>query len=465
MADSDPVATRFAPFAEKMRAEGLPELAIRTFQHYYEQLEAGASGTLSRAEIDPVSELPSASDLDTRAAGEEALAHTVVIKLNGGLGTSMGMTRAKSLLSVKEGHCFLDVIAKQVLWLRERHACSVPLLLMNSFRTRDDSLAVLARHAGLAGKLPLDFLQHKVPRIRADDHTPIVWPAEPSYEWCPPGHGDLYTALLTSGVLDALVEAGFRTAFVSNADNLGAVLDLELLGWFAESGAPFAMEVKERTIADRKGGHLALRKGGGLILRETAQCPEDERAEFEDISLYRFFNTNNLWLDLPALRETLRARDGVLGLPMIKNRKPVDPADSDSPEVIQLETAMGAALSVFEGARTIRVPAHRFAPVKTTNDLLVVRSDAYELAPDFRVVPAPGAHPEDTLIDLDPTCFKHIDSMEERFPEGTPSLRACRELVVRGDVSFGADVVIRGVVRVEAPEGEALQVPDGAVLS
>ncbi|MCP3983885.1 MAG: UTP--glucose-1-phosphate uridylyltransferase [bacterium] len=447
-----------------MRAEGLPELAIRTFEYYYEQLEAGATGTFSRAEIDPVSDVPSAEELDARGAGEEALAHTVVLKLNGGLGTSMGMTRAKSLLPVKDGYCFLDVIAKQILWLRERHACRVPLLLMDSFRTRDDSLAVLARHAGLAGELPLDFLQHKVPRIRADDRTPVAWPAEPNYEWCPPGHGDLYTALLTSGILDALVDAGFRTAFVSNADNLGAVLDLDLLGWFAESGAPFAMEVKQRTIADRKGGHLALRKEGGLLLRETAQCPPEEKAEFEDIDLYRFFNTNNLWLDLHALRDTLRARDGVLGLPMIKNLKPVDPRDSDSPEVIQLETAMGAALSVFDGARAIRVPGHRFAPVKTTNDLLSVRSDAYELAPDFRIVAAPGAHPEDALIDLDSGFFKTVDQLEAHFPEGAPSLRECEELVVRGDVSFGAGVVVRGAARVEAPAGETLTVPDGTVL-
>ncbi len=454
----------FEPFAQKMRAEGLPELAIRTFRHYFEQLEAGASGTLARAEIEPVDDVPAAEELDTRAAGETALAHTVVLKLNGGLGTSMGMTRAKSLLPVKEELTFLDVIARQVLWLREQHACAVPLLLMNSFRTRDDSLAVLARHPGLAGDLPADFLQHKVPRIRADDRTPALWPADPSHEWCPPGHGDLYTALLTSGILDALVEAGMRTAFVSNADNLGAVLDLELLGWFAESGAPFAMEVKERTVADRKGGHLARQKAGGLVLREIAQCPEDELGEFEDIGLYRFFNTNNLWLDLPALRDALRARDGVLGLPMIRNEKPVDPTDSDSPRVIQLETAMGAALSVFEGAQAVRVPAHRFAPVKTTNDLLAVRSDAYELAPDFRIVPAPGARPEDALIDLDPAFFKRVDQLDARFPGGAPSLRACRELVVRGDVTFGAGVVVRGAARVEAPEGEALRIPDGAEL-
>ena len=92
----------FAPFAEMMRAEGLPEPAIRCFAHYYGELASGSGGTLSRREIGPVESVESADDLgDRAAAGHEALARTVVIKLNGGLGTTMGMRRAKSLLTVR----------------------------------------------------------------------------------------------------------------------------------------------------------------------------------------------------------------------------------------------------------------------------------------------------------------------------------------------------------------------------
>ncbi|MDX1650778.1 MAG: UTP--glucose-1-phosphate uridylyltransferase, partial [Myxococcota bacterium] len=342
----------FEPFEEKMRAEGLPEAAIRAFRHDYEQLARGATGTLSESEIEPVAAdaLSAAADLGEaeREAGRAALPRTVVIKLNGGLGTSMGMTKAKSLLPVKEGQSFLDVIARQMIRLRERFGCVVPLVLMNSFRTRDDSLKALAAHGPLSGPLPPDFLQHKVPKVRADDLQPASWPREPEHEWCPPGHGDLYTALVTSGMLEAMRAEGFRHAFVSNADNLGALLEPSILGWFAASGAPFAMEVKERTDADRKGGHLARRRDGGLVLREIAQCPPEERERFEDVSRYAFFNTNNLWLDLEVLRETLEARGGVLGLPLIRNEKPVDPTDSSSPRVYQLETAMGAAIGVFE---------------------------------------------------------------------------------------------------------------------
>ncbi len=455
----------FGPFEKKMRDEGLPDLAVRTFRHYYEDLASGASGTLTRKEIGPVDSVPSSEEFQTRDAGVAALGHTVVLKLNGGLGTSMGMTQAKSLLTIKEGLNFLDVIARQMEYLRERHQASVPLLLMNSFRTQDDSLEVIRRYPGLTGSLPLDFLQHKVPKILAEDLSPASWPRDSDHEWCPPGHGDLYTALVTSGSLDALLAAGIRTAFVSNADNLGAVLDLNLLGWFVESGAPFAMEVKERTVADRKGGHLAERVGGGLTLREIAQCPDEERSEFEDIEFFKYFNTNNLWLDLVALKEALHQRDGVLGLPMIRNQKRLDPKDADSPQVYQLETAMGAAISVFDGAKAVRVPSHRFAPVKTTADLLSVWSDAYCLAEDFRVLPSEGATPEDTRIELDPEYFQHVDQLEAQLSGGAPSLKDCRSLAVSGDVRFGKDIVLRGDVRIQAPEGSVLKIEDGAELS
>jgi len=458
------VGADFAPFAEKMRAEGLPEPAIRCFAHYYGELAGGSGGTLSRREIGPVESVENADDLgDRAAAGHEALARTVVIKLNGGLGTTMGMRRAKSLLSVREELSFLDVIARQVLHLRHTHGSRVPLLLMNSFRTRDDTLEALAKYPDLAGDLPLDFLQHKVPRVAAADLGPVRWPADPELEWCPPGHGDLYLALDTSGVLERLLDAGFRTAFVSNADNLGASLDLDILGWFAGERLPFAMEVCDRTPAHRKGGHLARRHGGGLVLREIAQCPEDELESFQDVSLYRYFNTNNLWVDLEALAGALRESGDVLPLPMIRNEKRVDPAAPGSPKAIQLETAMGAAISVFPGARALRVSEDRFAPVKTTGDLLAVASDAFMLTEEWRVVPTPGRTGH-LLVDLDPAHYAHVDQLDARFPAGPPSLLDCRRLEVRGDVRFGAAVRCRGEVKLRAAAARACTVPDGALL-
>jgi UTP--glucose-1-phosphate uridylyltransferase len=444
---------------EKMREAGVGEAAIDTFAHYYEQLREGASGMLPESEIERVGELPT---LDELPEGDPALVdQAVVIKLNGGLGTSMGMTKAKSLIEAKDGLTFLDIVVGQVLGLRERFAARLPLVLMNSFATRDDSLAALAAHPEVEADVPLDFLQNKVPKIGADDLQPVSWPDDPSLEWAPPGHGDLYTALVTSGMLEQLLDRGYRYAFVSNSDNLGAVLDVRILSWFAGEGAPFAMEVAQRTEADRKGGHIARRRSDGrLVLRETAQTPEEDLEALQDVGRHPFVNTNNLWVDLAALRDTLREREGVLGLPIIVNRKTVDPTDSSSPPVVQLETAMGAAIGVFDGAQALHVPRRRFAPVKTTSDLLALRSDAYVIGDDKRVELAPerDAPP---FIDLDSKHYKLIRDFEARFPRGAPSLVACDRLVVKGDVTFGRGVVVYGSVTVEGPA----QIENGAELA
>jgi UTP--glucose-1-phosphate uridylyltransferase len=440
----------------KMRADGQSEDAIRTFERAYRALEAGASGTLPDAELEPVRDVPAVADL---ASGDatDALDRVAVVKLNGGLGTSMGMTRAKSLIEAREGLSFLDVISRQVLALRARHGVRLPLVLMNSYRTREDSLEALERYPDLATDVPLDFLQHREPRIRADDLAPVQWPADPELEWSPPGHGDLYPALRSSGMLAALRDRGYRYAFVSNADNLGAVLDARLLAWFAASAAPFAMEVVVGTELDRKGGHIARRRESGrLVLRETAQADDPE--SFRDFRRWRYYNSNNLWMDLDAVAALLDAGDGVIELPLIVNRKRV--AGDDTPEVIQLESAMGAAIGAFDGARAVCVPRTRFAPVKTTDDLLVLRSDVYRLDDDARVV----RDADEPFVELDPEHFKTVADFDRRFPAGPPSLERSERFVVRGDVTFGSGVVVRGDVTVEAPPGEPLRVPDGAVL-
>ena len=443
---------------EKMRAEGLPKIAIDTFAHYEQRLREGEQGTLPEAELEPLSDLPSSEDLPDPDGS--ALGQVVVLKLNGGLGTSMGMTKAKSLVEVKEGQTFLDVIVRQVLHLRERYGAQIPLLLMNSFATRDDTLEALERYPELhIDGLPLDFVQGKVPKLLVDGFQPVSWPDDPALEWAPPGHGDVFTSLATSGMLDTLLERGYEYLFLSNSDNLGAVLEPRILDWFAREQLPFVSEVVDRTEGDRKGGHLARRRGGGgLVLRETAQVPEEDQEAFEDVERHRFFNANNIWVNLRALKAALEERGGVLGLPMIVNRKTVDPNDPSSPEALQLETAMGAAIGVFEGAAAVHVPRARFAPVKTTSNLLVVRSDAYELAVDWTVR---LSHERDAapIVELSDE-FKLLRGFEERFASGPPSLVGAERLEVEGDVRFGAAVVVRGRVRVEGPAS----IPDGAVL-
>ena len=446
---------------EKMRADGVAEAAIATFADLYERLRAGETGMIGESGIDPVQSVPDAAELGP--GGEDVLDSAVVLKLNGGLGTSMGLDGPKSLLPVKEGLTFLDITARQVLALRERTGARLPLVLMNSFSTRAPSLAVLSRYPSLRADVPADFVQNKEPKLRADTLRPVSWPADPALEWAPPGHGDLYTALVSSGMLAALLDAGYRWAFVANVDNLGAVLDPRILGWVAAQEIPFLMEAADRTDADRKGGHLAVRgDDGSLVLREIAQTPESDLAAFQDVARHRYFNTNNLWLDLRALDAVMAARGGVLGLPMIVNRKTVDPRDASSPAVIQLETAMGAAISVFSGARALRVPRTRFAPVKTTDDLLALRSDAYVLTDELHVTLAPSRS-RPPYVELDSRFYKQVGDFEERFAAGAPSLVACESLRVSGDVTFGAGVVVRGRVEVSAAGAE--RIAEGTVLA
>jgi UTP--glucose-1-phosphate uridylyltransferase len=443
-----------------MRAEGLDDAAVESFRRQYTRLRDGETGTLAESAIEPVQSLPDAAQF-TEEASADLLDQAVIIKLNGGLGTSMGMTKAKSLLEVKDGKTFLDLIAEQVLDLRERSGARLPLVLMSSFATREDSLAALAPYGDLSAGLPADFVQNKVPKVRADDLTPVTWEKDPAMEWAPPGHGDLYTALVGSGMLSALLDDGYRYAFVSNSDNLGAVLEPRILAWLARERAPFLMEVADRTSSDRKGGHLARRaQDGGLVLREIAQTPEEDVDRFQDTSRHRFFNTNTLWVDLAALRDVVNAGDGVIDLPMIVNRKTVDPGDKQSTPVIQLETAMGAAIGVFEGAAAVRVPRSRFVPVKTTNDLLSLRSDAYVIGEGRAVHLAPERGGTPPFVDLDDDYYKLVSDFDARFGEGPPSLVACDTLKVVGDVTFGADVVVRGDVVVEGVS----RVASGSVL-
>ncbi|CAN5193172.1 UTP--glucose-1-phosphate uridylyltransferase [soil metagenome] len=447
---------------EKMAAEAVDPVAIEVFTHYYRLVEAGETGMVAESTIEPL-DMPALADVEVDdEAARKAIGTTAVVKLNGGLGTSMGLDRAKSLLEVRDGLCFLDVIARQVLALRERYDAVLPLIFMDSFRTSADTLEVLGGYPDLAVEgLPLDFLQNKEPKLREDDLAPVKWPADPALEWCPPGHGDLYTALRGTGLLDQLIQAGYTQVFVSNSDNLGAVPDPRVAGWFAGSGSPFAIEAVRRTPSDRKGGHFATRKADGrIVLRETAQTLEEDKEALGDLSRHRFASTNNLWFDLAAMKAELERRDGILGLAMIKNTKTVDPADSSSPSVIQIETAMGAAIQVFDGATTIEVTRDRFVPVKTTNDLMVLRSDCYRLT-DASVLELVAD--ELPFVDLDPDHYKLVDDFDARFPEGVPSLRSASRLEVRGDWRFGAGVRVVGEARVDE-EGSPGEVQAGTTL-
>lgn len=437
----------FSVIEKKMVEAGLSRSAIDAFRHSVDTVLSGASGVLAESDITPAQGVEDWDALiaSTPEAPRELIAQSVVIKLNGGLGTSMGLQKAKSLLPIQQGMTFLDLIVRQVKALRERAGYPVRLLLMNSFSTSADTMAWLARYAkdGLADPSEVEMVQNRVPKLLKDTLEPARCPANPDLEWCPPGHGDIYPSLVGSGWLDRLLAEGVRYAFVSNSDNLGAQLDLHFLHWFAQSNAPFAMEVTRRTEADKKGGHLATRLADGhLVLREVAQCADEDLPAFQDIQKHRYFNTNNLWVRLDALKEFMESHGGVMPLPVIRNVKTLDPRDASTPRVYQLEVAMGAAIECFPGARAVCVPRTRFFPVKTTSDLLLLRSDAVEIDRAGKVSLAPECSGRAPVVSLDAR-YKFVDSLDSL---GVPSLKNATSLTVKGEHTFQPGEELHGDV-------------------
>ncbi|MDB4437996.1 UTP--glucose-1-phosphate uridylyltransferase [bacterium] len=445
---------------QKMEDKGVMNSAILAFVRAYELIASGSSGEVSESEITPAQSVADYAELECADSFDPALlARTVVIKLNGGLGTSMGLEKVKSLLEVRPGVAFLDLMSRQILSLRAETGGEVRFLLMNSNASSDDTREYLSKSVPEIGDpAELELLQNWAPKLDRETLEPVSHPANPDLEWCPPGHADVYPTLEGSGWLDRLLADGVKYAFISNSDNLGAVLDPTLLSFFAKGDAPFLMEVTRRTEADKKGGHLATRKADDrLLLREVAQCPDEDLESFQDIDRHQFFNTNNIWVNLEKLKEVMTATGGVLELPVIRNAKTVDPRDSSTTAIFQLEQAMGSAIECFDGAAAVNVPRSRFAPVKGTTDLFALRSDAYEVGNDGRVQLVASREGKPPVVNFSPE-YKLVDSLGDL---GQPSLLETDVLEVSGPVKFSEGVVIKGKVSIVNSSGEVKTVASG----
>lgn len=455
-------------FIEKMRKENLPQAAINVFIHYYSKLKAGDTGLIAEKEINPVSknEIDNLSTISLKSSAElsKLLSEVVCIKLNGGLGTTMGLRGPKSLVPVKNNLNFLDITSQALCAFNKQHNVKVPLILMNSFRTESESIAALKKYPDIFSDIPISFVQHKFPKIVVSTLLPASYPEDPELEWNPPGHGDLFIAFQTSGILSTLIQKGYRYAFISNIDNLGANLDTAILSYLADNQIPFLMEVTERTWMDRKGGHLARLKNDHLILREAAQCPENDLDSFRDISKHSFFNTNNLWIDLIALKNKLNEHNNFLDLPMIRNRKKLNPISKDSPDVYQVESAMGSAISIFTNAKALQVPRKRFAPVKNCEELLLLWSDAFIIDENCQIIDNPEKKFTNITVQLDPTYYSFISQLNDRFPFGAPSLIECKDLVIKGDIRFGKNIKLVNSVALTNSQSEQVTITDNSII-
>jgi len=446
-------------FVTKMENEGIHPLVIDTFSCYFKKAASGETGLIYDKDISPVGldEIENIKNLDKYAkTGKRVLKKSVMIILNGGLGTSMGLTKAKSLLPVKDGKTFLEIK------LRQAEHFNISTAFMNSYNTHKDTVdAISSINPSIS---TLFFLQHKFPKVLQEGLSPANWPADRDMEWNPPGHGDIYTALYTSGILKQLLDDGIIYAFISNSDNLGATIEESILGFFAENKFSFMMEVAERTPHDLKGGHLAKLKDSRLILRESAQCPVKELNAFRDIGIYRFFNTNNIWINLKFLNDFIEKKE-IIQLPIIMNPKTLDPRDEKSPKVYQIETAMGSAISAFENATAIRVARSRLIPVKKCNDLLSVRSDCFILTKENRLIVNP-ARKLDKLpeIKLDPLYYSKIEMFDKRFENAIPSLIDCKSLTIKGDVLFQKNVTIKDEAVIKNSRPSQAVIKEGMVI-
>ncbi|KAF1891049.1 hypothetical protein Lal_00001185 [Lupinus albus] len=377
----------------------------------------------------------------------------VVLKLNGGLGTTMGCTGPKSVIEVRDGLTFLDLIVIQIENLNNKYGSNVPLLLMNSFNTHDDTQKIVEKYTNSNLEIHT-FNQSQYPRLVAEDFLPLPSKGKTDKDgWYPPGHGDVFPSLFNSGKLDALLSKGKEYVFVANSDNLGAIVDLKILNHLVQNKNEYCMEVTPKTLADVKGGTLISYEGR---LLEIAQVPDEHVNEFKSIEKFKIFNTNNLWVNLNAVKRLVEA--DALKMEIIPNPKEVDGV-----KVLQLETAAGAAIRFFDKAIGINVPRSRFLPVKATSDLLLVQSDLYTLQDGFVARNSARANPENPSIELGPE-FKKVSNFLSRF-KSIPSIIGLDSLKVAGDAWFGASITLKGKVSIVAKPGAKLEIPDGAVIA
>ncbi|KAH8828506.1 UTP-glucose-1-phosphate uridylyltransferase [Flagelloscypha sp. PMI_526] len=400
----------------------------------------------STNQVVPYDQLPT-------SAQTSSLSKLAVLKVNGGLGTSMGMTGAKSALEVKDDMTFLDLTVRQIEHLNTSKKVDVPLILMTSFNTHEDTLRIIKKYANQQLRITT-FNQSRYPRIHKETLLPVPQRADDDKSaWYPPGHGDLYNALTASGVLDQLISEGKEYLFVSNSDNLGAIVDERILQHMMDSGAEFLMEVTDKTKAD--GGTL-IDYEGSIRLLEVAQVPSEHLEDFKSVRKFKIFNTNNLWINLKALKRVMEGEG--MELEIIVNPKSMD----DGTPVIQLETASGAAIKHFHNAHGINVPRSRFLPVKSCSDLLLIKSDIYSLEHGQLVINENRMFGNTPVIKLGEH-FKKIQNFQNRFKK-IPKIIELDHLTVTGDVYFGRNVTLRGTVIVVANEGQRIDIPDGCVL-
>lgn len=444
------------------------ESEVSGFKELYQKFIGGSAQAVQWEKIEP---LPAGAVLEYSSLREpgaetirEMLNKLVVVKLNGGLGTSMGCVGPKSVIPVRSDLTFLDLTVQQIEKLNKTYDADVPLVLMNSFNTHDDTLKLLNKYKGFRVAI-YTFMQSRFPRINKETLMPIARAVDSDQEdWYPPGHGDFYESFHKSGLLKEFLAAGRKYVFLSNIDNLGATVDLSILNSLLNSQSQpksspppsYVMEVTDKTHADVKGGTL-IQYEGHVRLLEIAQVPKAHVDEFKSVKKFKIFNTNNLWISLAEITRLLEEK--AMDMEIIVNGKHL----AGGLDVIQLETAVGSAMKNFSGAIGVNVPRSRFLPVKKTSDLLLVMSNLYSLQNGTLTMNPLRSFPTVPLVKLGDSHFSKVRDFLSRFAS-IPDLVELNHLTVSGDVTFGNGVSLKGTVIIIANHGDRIDIPSGAIL-
>ena len=437
----------------RMQRRGLRDYDIEFFLKAWQSMDT-AVPPIAWERLKPLgsSDVLALPDDRTETARLEEVGRThihqcAIVKLNGGRSTTMGGLVPKCMVTAKNGKSFLDIVMGQVMAANDYYNIEMPLILMNSFFTDH----VTEKIVGRTPLIILNFIQNEYPRIRKDTFLPLDTGTDD--DWCPAGHGDFYTGIAGSGMLDNLLELGLRYVFISNIDNLSAEISPAILGRMVEGGHDFLMEVTRKTQDDVKGGAPVF-DDGRLSLLEIGQVPAEHHQDFQDIETFQYFNTNNLWVDLLAVKEMIHHDQ--LRLPIILNHKRC--AETD---IIQIETAMGAGLECFSRPGLIEVSRDRFAPVKKLSDLFLLQSDVYSLNERMQLTlntERPKQLPRLPRITFH-SGFPSGNQLEGGFADpACISLLHTESLTVGGKVVFAGEQQIRGVVRVENGSQQLLTV-------
>lgn len=443
-------------------------LIRREFEGFQKLFARFLQDTGPSVQWDKIEPLPEAAVIDYQTLTtpdikllESMLDKLVVVKLNGGLGTSMGCSGPKSVIPVRSDLTFLDLTVQQIEHLNKTYKVDVPLVLMNSFNTDEDTQKIIRKYKGCHVQI-LTFNQSRYPRVNRESMMPIATSAESSEleAWYPPGHGDFYESFYNSGLLEQLINKGKQYCFVSNIDNLGATVDLNILNMLLNpeigKSTEFVMEVTDKTRADVKGGTL-INYEGKLRLLEIAQVPKEHIDDFKSVKTFKMFNTNNLWIKLDSIIRIQEEKS--LDMEIIVNHKTLD----SGMNVIQLETASGDAMKNFNGALGISVPRSRFLPVKKTSDLLLVMSNLYSMANGTLTMSLKRMFPSVPLVKLGDNHFAKVRDFLRRFAS-IPDMLELDHLTVSGDVTFGRGVSLKGTVIIIANHGDRIDIPSGAIL-